>query len=129
MENELTDLSLEDNEEEVLLVHNEPISQKISDLTGKRFFFRFFHKMDIDLLLSSARWTFNNHLFVIHLLEDGEDPMEVPLVFSIFEVQVHDLPPGLFSKLIAKQLGAFMHCNNPLFNGVGNGSFSTTNST
>ncbi|MBA0821881.1 hypothetical protein Goarm_018714 [Gossypium armourianum] len=36
--------------------------------------------------------------------ENGEDLMKIPLVFSTFWVQDHELPPGLFLEFIAKQL-------------------------
>ncbi|MBA0602303.1 hypothetical protein Gorai_002489, partial [Gossypium raimondii] len=41
-------------------------------------------------------------------LTDGEDPMKVLLVLSTLWVQVHELPLGLFSESIAKQLGDFI---------------------
>ncbi|MBA0843186.1 hypothetical protein Goarm_000397 [Gossypium armourianum] len=56
-------------------------------------------------VFSLALWTFNNHLLVFHRLKDGEDPMKVLLVLSTLWVQVHELPLGLFSESIAKQLG------------------------
>ncbi|MBA0742045.1 hypothetical protein Gogos_015147 [Gossypium gossypioides] len=121
MENDLADLSLEDGDEEVLLIQNESDSQnvfmammstmtnlwhplrvvQISDLGGKIFLFRFFHKMDIEWVINGAPWTFNNHLLVFHYLEDGEDLMKVSLDLSTFWVQIHELPPGLFSESIA----------------------------
>ncbi|MBA0590547.1 hypothetical protein Gorai_019249, partial [Gossypium raimondii] len=33
--------------------------------------------------------------------EDGEDLMKILLVLSTFWVQIHELPPGLFSESIA----------------------------
>ncbi|MBA0661689.1 hypothetical protein Goklo_005963 [Gossypium klotzschianum] len=38
----------------------------------------------------------------------GEDPMEVPLVFTNFWVQIHDLPSGLMSKDMARQFRNFI---------------------
>ncbi|KAH1045669.1 hypothetical protein J1N35_036453 [Gossypium stocksii] len=88
---------------------------QISNLGDKRFLFQVFHKMDIDRVLNGDPWTFNNHLLVIHRLEDGEDPMKVPPIYMTFWVQVHDLPLGFFTESIAKKLGDFMdHC--PLLN-------------
>ncbi|MBA0647348.1 hypothetical protein Goklo_015243, partial [Gossypium klotzschianum] len=66
---------------------------QISDLEEKRFLFRFFHKMDMDQVLHWAPWAFNNHLLMIHRLEDGDDSMNVPLIYAIFWVQRHDIPP------------------------------------
>ncbi|KAH1121889.1 hypothetical protein J1N35_005049 [Gossypium stocksii] len=85
MENELADLSLEDGEEEVLLCNPLPGDNtmvnlwhplrgvQISDLGRRGFCLDFF----IDQVLNGAPWTFNNHLLVIHHLEDGEDPMKL----------------------------------------------------
>ncbi|MBA0797377.1 hypothetical protein Gohar_008086 [Gossypium harknessii] len=133
MENELSGLSLEDKEEEILQAQKESDSAaavfefclvgcfltasvihfpamrstmtnlwhpvrgvQISDLEEKRFLFRFFHKMDMDQVLRWAPWAFNNHLLMIHRLEYGDDSMNVPLIYEIFWVQGHDIPPGFF---------------------------------
>ncbi|MBA0770104.1 hypothetical protein Gotri_018778 [Gossypium trilobum] len=71
------------------------------------FFFKFFHEMDIKRVMERGSWTFNNHMLIHHRLENNEDPMQVPLVFSPLWVHVHDLPPSFFSKSVAKQLGNF----------------------
>ncbi|MBA0604980.1 hypothetical protein Godav_017597, partial [Gossypium davidsonii] len=39
---------------------------------------------------------------------EEEDPMEVPLTYSFFWVQVHDLLPEMMSKVVAKQFGDFI---------------------
>ncbi|MBA0670183.1 hypothetical protein Goklo_025143, partial [Gossypium klotzschianum] len=80
---------------------------QISNLGDKRLLFHFFYKMDIDRVLNGDPWTFNNHLLAYHFLEDGEDPMKVPLIYTTFKVQVHDLPPGFFIESIPKKLGNF----------------------
>ncbi|MBA0678135.1 hypothetical protein Goari_019497 [Gossypium aridum] len=64
MENELADLSLDDGEEDVLLVPNESGSQSV----GANF----------------------------------------NLVWCFLTVQVHELPMGLFSKIVARQLGDYV---------------------
>ncbi|MBA0837863.1 hypothetical protein Goarm_009979, partial [Gossypium armourianum] len=63
--------------------------------------------VDIERVVKSAPWAFNNHLLVFHRLQGKEDPMLVSLVYFFFGVQVHDLPPGLFSKAVARQLDNF----------------------
>ncbi|MBA0592253.1 hypothetical protein Gorai_009237 [Gossypium raimondii] len=78
MEKEMPELNIEDGEDEVLLL---PIDSRIQ-------------KSMFDHCLVGAPWTFNNHLLIIDRLEDNEDLMQVPLVFSTFWVQVHDLSPG-----------------------------------
>ncbi|KAH1128992.1 hypothetical protein J1N35_000370 [Gossypium stocksii] len=74
----------------------------------KRFLFRFFHKMDIDWVINGAPWTFNNNLLMIHRLEAGDDPFKVPLIYTIFWVQVHGVLPGFFKDLLVKQIGNFL---------------------
>ncbi|MBA0841361.1 hypothetical protein Goarm_003857 [Gossypium armourianum] len=34
--------------------------------------------------------------------------MQIPLVFMNFWAQVHDLPPGFFSEVVARQFGNFI---------------------
>ncbi|MBA0758488.1 hypothetical protein Gotri_021480, partial [Gossypium trilobum] len=74
----------------------------ILDLGEKRFLFKFYHELDISRGHKWASWTFNNHLLVFHWLKDSEDPMEVLLIYSYLWVQIHDLPPCMFSEEIAK---------------------------
>lgn len=81
---------------------------QISDLGGKQYLFRFFHELDLERLIIGTPWTFTNQLLVCHRLKEEDDPMEVPLVFSTFSVQVHDLPPKFFSKTMAKLFGDFI---------------------
>ncbi|KAA3459709.1 nucleolin-like [Gossypium australe] len=80
----------------------------ISDLGDKRYLFKFFHEVDIQRVIGGAPWFFNNHLLLLHRLQDGENPMSVLLNSSAFWVQVHDLPPGLMSENMAKQMGGFI---------------------
>ncbi|KAH1039341.1 hypothetical protein J1N35_041084 [Gossypium stocksii] len=81
---------------------------QILDLGEKRFLFKFFHKMDMDWVVNRKPWTFNNHIFVFHRLQEGEDSVNVPLRFFTFWVQVYDLSMGLFLESTAKQLGNFV---------------------
>ncbi|MBA0776276.1 hypothetical protein Gotri_011290 [Gossypium trilobum] len=81
---------------------------QILDLGKRRFLFHFFHRVDIERVVKSAPWAFNNHLLVFHRLQGKEDPMLVSLVYFFFGVQVHNLPPGLFSKAVARQLENFV---------------------
>ncbi|MBA0804408.1 hypothetical protein Gohar_003995, partial [Gossypium harknessii] len=75
----------------------------ISYLGEKPLLFRFFHKMDMERVTSGAPWTFNNHLLMIHRLEEGNDSMKVPLILAKFWVQVHDVPSGFFSEPLASR--------------------------
>ncbi|MFQ6638511.1 hypothetical protein Gotur_015740, partial [Gossypium turneri] len=64
--------------------------------------------MDLERVLKGFPWTFNNHLLILYRLRWGEDPMQVPLVFTPFWVQKHDVPIGLFSENLAVNLGNFL---------------------
>ncbi|KAK5794045.1 hypothetical protein PVK06_035237 [Gossypium arboreum] len=69
---------------------------QILDLGEKRFLFKFFNEIDISRVIIGAPWTFNNHLLVFHRIGENEDPMDIPLVYSDWWIQIHDLPPGFF---------------------------------
>ncbi|KAG8493752.1 hypothetical protein CXB51_011229 [Gossypium anomalum] len=64
--------------------------------------------MDMGRVLTGSPWTFNNHLLVLHRLQWGEDPLKVPLIYTPFWVQIHDVPARLFSEKLAAQLGNFL---------------------
>ncbi|MBA0810771.1 hypothetical protein Gohar_002730 [Gossypium harknessii] len=115
MEDDLADLSLDDGEDEILVVKNDPKSQSevtnlylILDIGDKRFLFPFFHRMDLERIINGAPWTFKNHLLVFHRLEVGEDLVNVPLTLVNFWVQVRKLLMGVFSVMIGRQLGDFI---------------------
>ncbi|MBA0585689.1 hypothetical protein Gorai_016456, partial [Gossypium raimondii] len=48
----------------------------ISNLGKKCYLFKFYHERDIDRVVNSALWTFNNHLLIFHRLEDNKDPLQ-----------------------------------------------------
>ncbi|KAK5818877.1 hypothetical protein PVK06_023825 [Gossypium arboreum] len=81
---------------------------QISELGEKMYLFRFFYEVDLEQVISGTPWTFNNHLFILYKLKNGEDPSSVPLVFSDFWVQIHNLPPGFFTDNVEKLLGNFI---------------------
>lgn len=81
---------------------------QIQDLGEKWYLFQFFHVMNMKRVLKGSPWTFNNHLLVLYKLQWGEDQLKVPLIFSPFWVQIHDVPVGLYSEKLAVQLGNFL---------------------
>ncbi|MBA0780481.1 hypothetical protein Gotri_004575, partial [Gossypium trilobum] len=64
--------------------------------------------MDFDRVVKGAPWTFNNHLLVFHHLKRGDNPLEVDLLFTEFWIQIHNLPPRMFTAKIPKQFGDFI---------------------
>ncbi|KAH1097767.1 hypothetical protein J1N35_014688 [Gossypium stocksii] len=81
---------------------------QISDLGEKRFLFKFFNEVDIFRVITGAPWTFNNHLLIFHRILGNDDPISVPLVYSDWWVQVHDLSPGFFRDSMAMQFRNFI---------------------
>lgn len=59
-------------------------------------------------MFKGSPWTFNNHLLLLHKLQLTEDPLIVPLIYTPFWVQIHDIPAGFFSERLAIQLGNFI---------------------
>ncbi|MBA0635427.1 hypothetical protein Godav_024387 [Gossypium davidsonii] len=99
MENDLADLSLEYGEKEVLLVQGESKSQNVVvDFCLVRCF----------LMATIVHFPVMNSNMVNIWHLNGEDPVKVLLVLSTFWVKVYELPQGLFSEFIAKELGDFI---------------------
>ncbi|PPR86420.1 hypothetical protein GOBAR_AA34272 [Gossypium barbadense] len=80
----------------------------ITDIGDKRIIFRFYCEVDRDKVIKGSPWTFNNHLLLISMLNEGEDPLEVSLNNASFWVQIYNLLSGLFSENTARQFGDFI---------------------
>lgn len=80
----------------------------ISELEDKRVLFRFCNEVDFKRVIDGMSWFFNRHLMVFHKLEEGEDPVLVPIIHTNFWVQIHDFPPDCMSEGMARQLGNFI---------------------
>ncbi|KAL8533835.1 hypothetical protein ACS0TY_010015 [Phlomoides rotata] len=65
-------------------------------------------ELDLKNVLDGAPWTFNNHLLILHHLQQGDHPLQVSLLKVPFLVQIHDLPLGYLTEAIEKQLGNFV---------------------
>ncbi|MBA0737116.1 hypothetical protein Gogos_010592, partial [Gossypium gossypioides] len=81
---------------------------QIRDLGEKRYIFKFFHIVDMEIVIKGSPWTFNNHLLVLHKLQWREDPLRVLLISASFWVQVHDVSISFYSENLAIQLGNFI---------------------
>lgn len=80
----------------------------ITDIEEKRFLFRFYCEAKITRVVKGSPWTFNSHLLFIETLSNSVDPLETPLLKARFWVQIHNLPAGFYSELMAKQFGVFI---------------------
>ncbi|KAA3473094.1 nucleolin-like [Gossypium australe] len=64
--------------------------------------------VDCDKVVNGSPWTFNNHLLLLHVLKDDEDPLEVSLLYTTFWVQIQNFPTGMLSEAMARQFGDFI---------------------
>lgn len=80
----------------------------LKELGNDRYLFCFFCEVDVERIINGNPWAFNNHLWVIHRLQDGEDLTRVEINRIQFWVQVHSLPMGCFYEPMAKQFNKFL---------------------
>ncbi|KAG8498081.1 hypothetical protein CXB51_007414 [Gossypium anomalum] len=83
-------------------------SVSISDLGRERYLFRFYYEVDVERVLKNGPWNFNSHLLILFRLQQGEDPLSVPLHWVEFWILIHDLPFGFITDAVAHQLGNFI---------------------
>lgn len=79
----------------------------ITEIGEKWYLFQFFHKIDIERVVTGAPWFFNNHLLILQKIPAEGNPAVMELNHTEFWIQVHDLPPGLMSVSMAKQFSDF----------------------
>lgn len=79
----------------------------IKDLKPGIFLFQFYHKDDMNWVLSNGPWTFDGALLVMNIVKVGEDPVKVSLNEVDFWIQIHDLPICYMTEMMGKQLGNF----------------------
>ncbi|KAJ9176410.1 hypothetical protein P3X46_011723 [Hevea brasiliensis] len=65
-------------------------------------------KVDLNRVIEGGPWSFNNHLLITHHLKPRKIPVQVPLIYSEFWVQIHDLPVGFNTEVVAQKLGNFI---------------------
>ena len=64
--------------------------------------------VDLKRVLTGGPWTYDNHLLILHWIQPGEGPNQIPLNSIDVWVQVFDLPFGYMSKSVGKQLGDYI---------------------
>ncbi|MBA0732667.1 hypothetical protein Gogos_016742, partial [Gossypium gossypioides] len=111
METGLANLSINEEEEEILIVQEEPSIQK--EVADYQLVGCFLTASIINFLAMKSTLVNLWHPVCGVQIRDlgekrGEDPMKIPLVFVPFWVQIHDVPVGLFFENFAKQLGNFV---------------------
>ncbi|CAN0885601.1 hypothetical protein LINGRAHAP2_LOCUS15161 [Linum grandiflorum] len=70
--------------------------------------FRFYHPLDMDLVLDGGPWTFDQNLLALHSLVPGDDLTQVPLHDVDFWILVYGLTAEFYSEVVGKALGNFL---------------------
>lgn len=79
----------------------------IKTLTPGLYLFQFFHKDDMQWMMSNGPWSFENAILVTSTIPNGGDPTKVPLNETEFWIQIYDLPSNFMTEAVGKQLGNF----------------------
>ncbi|KAH9750457.1 reverse transcriptase domain-containing protein [Citrus sinensis] len=77
----------------------------IKDLSPTLFLFQFFHEVDIQRVLDSGPWTFDQHLLIMKRLSTDEQPQSVSLFHTSFWIQVYNLPIGFLTAKVLQNIG------------------------
>ena len=80
----------------------------IKDLSPTLFLFQFFHEVDIQKVLDSGPWTFDQHLLIMKRLGKDEQPQSVPLFHTSFWIQVYNLHIGFLTAKVLQNIGNFI---------------------
>ena len=80
----------------------------ISEFANQRYIFKFFHVVDLKRVMAGGPWTYDNHLLILHWIQPGEYPNQIPLNSIDIWVQIFDLPSSCMSKSVGKQLGNYL---------------------
>ncbi|XVF59039.1 hypothetical protein PTKIN_Ptkin07bG0242100 [Pterospermum kingtungense] len=80
----------------------------IKKISPHLFLFQFFHDIDLRRVLDGCSWTFDNHLLILHKLDPGKIPSQIPLFHVDFWVQVYDLRTSFMTSIVGKRLGNFI---------------------
>ncbi|KAH9665322.1 CCHC-type domain-containing protein [Citrus sinensis] len=80
----------------------------IKDLSPTLFLFQFFHEIDVNRVLETGPWTFDQHILLVKRLEEDEQPQNIPLFTTSFWIQIYNLPIGFMSEKILKDIGNYI---------------------
>lgn len=77
----------------------------IHEVVPQLFVFQFADKVDVRRMVGGGPWAYENHLLLFQRLQPGEDPESIVLNKVNLWIQVHNLPPGFMSEVVAKHIG------------------------
>lgn len=78
---------------------------EVHDLGGFRYSFVFYHILDMQRVLEGGPWSFEQNMLVCNQLVSSEDPHTVKLQEADVWIQVYDIPKGLISENVLKNVG------------------------
>ena len=79
----------------------------IKDLKPGISLFQFYHRDDMNWVLSNRPWMFDGALPVMNIVRMGEDAVQVSLNEVDFWIHIHELLVGYMTEMVGKQLGTF----------------------
>lgn len=79
---------------------------EVYEMGGQRYSFVFFHKLDLQKVIDGGPWSFEQAMLIYHQVEEGEDPIAVPLQQVEMWVQIYDIPRGFLSENVLKSVGS-----------------------
>ncbi|KAH9786028.1 reverse transcriptase domain-containing protein [Citrus sinensis] len=79
----------------------------IKDLSPTLFLFQFFHEIDINRVIDSGPWTFDQHILIVQRLGAEDQPQHVPLFHTSFWTQIYNLLIGFQSEKILQSIGNY----------------------
>ncbi|CAN1221290.1 hypothetical protein LINGRAPRIM_LOCUS229 [Linum grandiflorum] len=77
-------------------------------LEGRRFLFRFYHKLDLYWVVDSGHWAHNGCLLLLQELRPPETPRTPTLTKPCFWVVAYNLTPDFFTEAVGRVLGNFL---------------------
>lgn len=72
------------------------------------YIFKFFHEFDLVRIFEGGPWTFDNHLLLWRWLFSGEQLTQITLYDTSIWVQIHDLPIGIITERVCRDIGNFL---------------------
>ncbi|KDP44332.1 hypothetical protein JCGZ_19199 [Jatropha curcas] len=94
----------------------------IKNLGNNAFMAQFFHQIDHDRVMNGGPWSFAQNLITMKTLDPVKNLRHVELTMVNSWIQVHDLPYGLMSARVARDIGnyvgEFMEADERNFSGI-----------
>jgi len=81
---------------------------EIQEVEPGLYSFQFNHHLDMNRILKKGPWYFDNHLLILDILPEDGNSRQMNLQFVQFWIQIHDIPIGLMSEKVGKDIGNFI---------------------